>query len=240
MVPVRKFSMRTSDDLTSVLTTSTASGALRSSVMPRLLRLKSRYAAASPSLCGVQVRDSSPAPVSSTLMTSAPKSARRAPHQGPAMTRERSTTRMPSSASGKVAMPVTIPCPVLHSTGSNLSGRSRRIAMKRAWIGILVAALLCVAGSTGAQDNTSGTVTIESKSVALGVGVSWGDGTLQYDGKAYKFSLKGLSVLDIGVSKVSARGKVFNLKKAEDFAGTYAAAQAGAAVGGGMSAMTLR
>ena len=115
-----------------------------------------------------------------------------------------------------------------------------RIAVKRAWIGILVAALLCVAGSTGAQDNTSGTVTIESKSVALGVGVSWGDGALQYDGKSYKFSLKGLSVLDIGVSKVSARGKVFNLKKVEDFTGTYAAAQAGAAVGGGMSAMTLR
>src|SRR5215470_12940764 len=106
MVPVRKFSTRTSDDLTSALTTSTASGALRSSVMPRLLRLKSRYAAASPSLCGVQVRDSSPAPVSSTLMTSAPRSARRAPHQGPAITRERSMTRMPSSASGKGVMPV--------------------------------------------------------------------------------------------------------------------------------------
>src|SRR6266542_5398357 len=53
---------------------------------------------------GGHVRDSSPLPVSSTLMTSAPRSASRAPHQGPAMTRERSMTRMPSSARGKAVM----------------------------------------------------------------------------------------------------------------------------------------
>jgi hypothetical protein len=46
--------------------------------------------------------------------------------------------------------------------------------------------------------------------------------------------------VDVGVSKVSARGKVFHLNKLEDFAGTYAAAQAGAAIGGGMSAVVLR
>src|SRR6266508_1883296 len=129
-------------------------------------------------------------------MTSAPRSPRRAPHQGPAMTRERSSTRTPSSARGKVAMPVTIPRLVLHSSGSELRGRPRR-------------------------------VTIESKSVALGIGVSWGDGKLDYEGKTRDFSLRGLSVVDIGVSKVSARGKVFNLKKVEDFSGTYAGAQAG-------------
>ena len=102
MVPVRKFSMTTSASFTSRLTTSTASGVFRSSAMPRLFRLKSRYAAASPSLWGGQVRDSSPGPVSSTLMTSAPRSASSAPHQGPAMTRERSMTRMPSRESDEV------------------------------------------------------------------------------------------------------------------------------------------
>src|SRR5882672_1115569 len=102
MVPVRKFSMTTSASFTSRLTTSTASGVFRSSAMPRLFRLKSRYAAASPSLCGGQVRDSSPGPVSSTFTTSAPRSASSAPHQGPAMTRERSMTRMPSRESDEV------------------------------------------------------------------------------------------------------------------------------------------
>jgi hypothetical protein len=112
--------------------------------------------------------------------------------------------------------------------------------MARAWIWVLAAALVCVGGVAAADDKPSGTVTIESKSVALGIGVSWGDGKLRYKGKTYSFSVKGLSVVDLGVSKVSAKGKVFHLNKAEDFAGTYAAAQAGAAVGGGMSAVALK
>jgi hypothetical protein len=72
------------------------------------------------------------------------------------------------------------------------------------------------------------------------VGVSWGDGKLRYKGKTHTFSVKGLSVLDLGVSKVSARGKVYHLNKVEDFSGTYAAAQAGAAVGGGMAVVALK
>jgi hypothetical protein len=114
------------------------------------------------------------------------------------------------------------------------------MTMTRAWIWVMTAALVCLGGMAAADDKPSGTVTIESKSVALGIGVSWGEGKLNYEGKTYTFSVKGLSVVDLGVSKVSARGKVFNLKKLEDFTGTYAAAQAGAAVGGGMSAATLR
>jgi len=105
---------------------------------------------------------------------------------------------------------------------------------------MVVAALVGVSGVATADDKPSGTVTIESKSVALGVGVSWGDGKLNYKGKTHTFSVKGLSVLDLGVSKVSARGKVYHLNKVEDFSGTYAAAQAGAAVGGGMSVVALK
>jgi hypothetical protein len=112
--------------------------------------------------------------------------------------------------------------------------------MARAWIWVVAAALVCFGGIAAADDKPSGTVTIESMSVALGVGVSWGDGTLSYQGKIHPFSVKGLSVVDVGVSKVSARGKVFHLNKLEDFAGTFAAAQAGAAVGGGMSVAALR
>jgi hypothetical protein len=113
--------------------------------------------------------------------------------------------------------------------------------MRRAWVGIVIAAVVCVSGmAMAADEKPSGTVTIESKSVALGVGVSWGDGKLRYKGKTHTFSVKGLSVLDLGVSKVSARGKVYHLNKVEDFSGTYAAAQAGAAVGGGMAVVALK
>ena len=58
----------------------------------------------------------------------------------------------------------------------------------------------------------SGTVEIESKAVALGIGFQWGGGTLtMYDGSTHKFKLKGLSVLDVGVSSVTASGEVFKL-----------------------------
>src|SRR5712691_1319402 len=98
MVPVRKFSMRTSAPATRRLSASTPSGCLRSSAMSRLLRLMTRNAADSPSLWGGHVRDSSPLPVSSTLMTSAPRSESSMAQKGPASTREQSTTRMPSRA----------------------------------------------------------------------------------------------------------------------------------------------
>ncbi len=91
-----------------------------------------------------------------------------------------------------------------------------------------------------AQGGTTGKVTIESKSIAVGVGVSWGDGVLEYQGKKYPFSVTGLSVVDLGVSRVTARGDVKNLKKLEDFNGNYVAAGAGATVGGGAGAAAMK
>jgi len=112
--------------------------------------------------------------------------------------------------------------------------------MRRAWIWVAVAAFVCVSGLAAADEKPSGTVSMDSKSVAIGVGVSWGDGKLDYKGKTYTFSVKGLSVIDLGVSKVSARGKVYHLAKVEDFSGNYVAGQAGAAVGGGAAVIALK
>jgi len=99
---------------------------------------------------------------------------------------------------------------------------------------------LLIAVTAGAQEPPVGQVNIESKSVALGVGVSWGDGTLIYEGREYPFSVNGLSVADLGISKVTATGAVFHLKSISDFSGNYVAAQAGAALGGGAGAIALR
>jgi hypothetical protein len=106
--------------------------------------------------------------------------------------------------------------------------------------GLALASLLAGTATISAQDATTGKVMIESKSVAIGVGVSWGDGTLEYKGKKYPFSVSGLSVVDLGVSKVSAQGDVTGLKKVEDFSGTYTAAGAGGTVGGGMAVAALK
>jgi hypothetical protein len=112
----------------------------------------------------------------------------------------------------------------------------RGFVLRVAVLGVLAAVTVAVA-----QDGPpSGKVAVESKSVALGVGVSWGDGTLTYKGKAHKFTVNGLSVVDLGVAKVTANGEVFNLKKLSDFEGNYVAGEAGAAVGGGAGTAILK
>lgn len=106
--------------------------------------------------------------------------------------------------------------------------------------GLMTGVVLLVAAAVSAQDKPVGKVTVESKSIAVGVGVSWGDGKLTYQGKEHAFSINGLSVADLGISKATATGEVFNLKKLSDFSGNYVAAQAGAAVGGGAGAVTMK
>jgi hypothetical protein len=113
--------------------------------------------------------------------------------------------------------------------------------MRRPWIWIVLAAFVGVSGiASAADEKPSGTVSMDSKSVALGIGVTWGDGKLSYKGKTHTFTVKGLSVVDLGVSQVSARGKVYHLNKVEDFGGNYVAGEAGAAVGGGAAVVVLK
>jgi len=44
-----------------------------------------------------------------------------------------------------------------------------------------------------AQSDTNGTFTVETKSIAVGVGVSWGDSVLEYRGQKYPFTVHGLA-----------------------------------------------
>ena len=105
------------------------------------------------------------------------------------------------------------------------------------------AALVCLvsmAFPAASQDDTTGRISIDSRAIAIGIGVSWGDGVLDYRGQTYVFSVSGLSVLDLGISRVSARGEVKNLRRIEDFPGNYVAGAAGATLGGGAGAAALR
>ena len=58
----------------------------------------------------------------------------------------------------------------------------------------------------------SGLVTLNMKSVALGVGATQGEGVLNFQGKSYPFSISGLSLVDIGISNFTGAGKVYDLK----------------------------
>ena len=83
-------------------------------------------------------------------------------------------------------------------------------------------------------------VSMESMSIAAGIGFSWGEGVLTFEGQRHAFSVKGLSLIDLGVAKLISEGAVSNLEELSDFEGHYAAVEAGAAAGVGASALSMR
>ncbi len=47
-------------------------------------------------------------------------------------------------------------------------------------------------------------------------------------------------MIDVGVSKATASGEVYNLKQVSDFPGNYVAAEAGFTLAGGAAGITMR
>lgn len=82
-------------------------------------------------------------------------------------------------------------------------------------------------------------VELTRSSLGAGVGLSWGHGALSFEGNNYAFSVKGISVGDLGVAKMIAEGQVQNLARLSDFAGTYVAVEAGATAGKGVSTLSM-
>jgi hypothetical protein len=106
---------------------------------------------------------------------------------------------------------------------------------------VMVAALGVALNAALAEDKTpDATLKLSAGSVAAGIGVSWGSGTLTYKGKDYPIDVKGLSVGDVGITKIEASGKVYNLKNLGDFDGNYTGVAAGATVAGGGSISAMR
>jgi len=81
---------------------------------------------------------------------------------------------------------------------------------------------------------------LTSTSVALGIGISWGEGTLSFEGTGHPFSVRGISLLDVGASVTEGLGEVYNLENLADFEGNYVAVEAAGAAGIGNSATVMR
>jgi hypothetical protein len=106
---------------------------------------------------------------------------------------------------------------------------------------VLVTLFSLFASGTPVQDKPpSATVRLSERSVAAGIGYSWGAGTLTYLGKRYVLKIHGLSIGRVGVSQVEASGNVFNLAKVEDVSGHYTAAGVEGTLGEGVGATALR
>jgi hypothetical protein len=112
----------------------------------------------------------------------------------------------------------------------------------RRMIGLATIAALgiCLTVARAEEKQPDATLRLSGGSVAAGIGVSWGSGTLSYKGKDYPIDVKGLSVGDVGITKIEASGKVYNLKKLDDFNGNYTAVAAGLTAAGGASAAAMK
>lgn len=97
-----------------------------------------------------------------------------------------------------------------------------------------------VEGPVASDAQPDATVQLSEGSVAAGIGYTWGHGRLTIDDKSHKFSISGVSIGDVGVADVTAKGNVYNLRKLSDFAGNYTAVTAGVTVAGGVSATYLK
>ena len=85
-------------------------------------------------------------------------------------------------------------------------------------------------------------VWLSGGSVAVGIGYSWGHGTLynSKDQKQYKFKHSGVSVADVGAAGINAEGEVYNLTTPADLSGDYTAVTAGVTIIEGGSVAYLK
>jgi hypothetical protein len=114
-------------------------------------------------------------------------------------------------------------------------------------------AIIFVSGAAAAADGTSSPpvkegsipsayVWLSGGSVAIGIGYTWGHGTLynSKDQKQYKFKLSGVSIADVGGAGINAEGEVYNLTTPADLTGNYSAATAGVTIIEGGSVAYLK
>jgi hypothetical protein len=85
-----------------------------------------------------------------------------------------------------------------------------------------------------------GEVTIKTKRVSVGIGFTWGEGTLRFRGKDYNFKVNGLNMIGLGFATMIARGEVYNLESLADFPGKYYGVEGGATLVEGSAGLVIK
>jgi hypothetical protein len=117
-------------------------------------------------------------------------------------------------------------------------------AMGRKLVGLIAGSILLLSNvsSVSAQEPDA-TVKITRRSVAEGIGLSWGEGIMTYKGKDYPFSFDArgrLREVDTQMTAQELSGRVFNLKNLEDFNGNYTIVEGKEAASAGGTRATLK
>jgi hypothetical protein len=120
-----------------------------------------------------------------------------------------------------------------HNQGVDMRGAGFLVAV--------IATIVMLSSAVCAEEaKPDATLAVKQTSLALVLGYTWGNGTLTYADKTYPVSVAGFSVLAIGLAFAEATGEVYNLKKLEDFNGTYIAGSVEGTLGAGAGATTMR
>ncbi|PYJ12110.1 MAG: hypothetical protein DME93_08460 [Verrucomicrobia bacterium] len=117
--------------------------------------------------------------------------------------------------------------------------------MDRTLLRLLVAGSLLVALSVSSTHGQvpDGTLKITSRMVVPGIGLSWGEGVLTYNGRDYPFTFKATGLfrdVDTKIAAAELSGQVFDLKKPEDFGGNYQKVEMQTSESGSTSRATMK
>ena len=96
--------------------------------------------------------------------------------------------------------------------------------MHKFFIWIFIWIVLLAGISVYAGQSPDGTLKITRRSVSEGIGLSWGEGILVYQGKEHPFTFHAsgrLRDVDVKMTAAELSGQVFNLKNLNDFNGNY-------------------
>ena len=91
-------------------------------------------------------------------------------------------------------------------------------------LAVLLITLGVMTGFAQASQGASGPdarLRLSMSSFHLGIGTSWGSGTLTYRGKNHPVRARGFQIGRVGITSSSATGEVFNLNRLRDFSGHY-------------------
>ncbi|MGJ0485773.1 MAG: hypothetical protein ACR65R_14770 [Methylomicrobium sp.] len=107
-------------------------------------------------------------------------------------------------------------------------------------LAVIMSIVMFSSASLAKPTKISGTINLNVGSVAAGIGWSWGGGVMTFEGAEHNFEISGLSLADVGISKFTAAGIVYNLHDLKDFEGVYHGVKGGVTIAGGKGAIALK
>jgi hypothetical protein len=117
------------------------------------------------------------------------------------------------------------------ASGVELMRRARRLLPCFALLAAILLGFDLGPAQADKSLNKAGTVTIEQYQVAFIGSGNLGGGTLQFNGQSYSFTVGGLGIGGIGISKITAHGEIYNLTNIAYFPGAYVQGRYGFAAG---------